>query len=188
MEVRGYIELLTTFGEKPLSRSVNVRYLVIDVVASCNVLIDRPCLNVLGAVVSTLHLAMKFPSTSGEIVTVRADQKEARMSYLASLKITRAIILTLEKAKSEPIAGRPEGTVNLVELDPWEDMTELRPQPMEPSEKVQLGSEPCRCTKIGTLKYTNLRESIVSLLKKNSHLFAWSASDMSGIDPDFLCH
>jgi len=36
---------------------------------------------------STLHLAMKFPSTAGDIVTVHVDQKIAHECYVASLKV-----------------------------------------------------------------------------------------------------
>ena len=40
-------------------------------------LIGRKTLNELGAIVSTLHLTMKFLTLTGEIITVKADQKQA---------------------------------------------------------------------------------------------------------------
>jgi len=60
---------------------------VVDVNTSYNALLGRPSLNKLGAIVSTPHLAMKFPSDRGSVATVYADQKTARECYVASLKL-----------------------------------------------------------------------------------------------------
>jgi len=78
VHARGYVDLLTTFGAGPVYRTLNVWYILIEADTSYNVLIGRRTLNQLGAIVSTLHMAMKFPAPDGTIVTVRADQKEAR--------------------------------------------------------------------------------------------------------------
>lgn len=74
METRGYVDLRTTFGQGKLSRSFIVRFLIIDADTSYLTLIGRKTLNKLGAiVVSTPHLKMKFPTLTGEIITVRVD-------------------------------------------------------------------------------------------------------------------
>jgi len=39
------------------------------------------------AIVSTPHLAMKFPSRTGDILMVHIDQKEARECYAESLQL-----------------------------------------------------------------------------------------------------
>jgi len=62
----GYIELYTTFDEGKTSKTIKIRYLVIDANTSYNILLGRPSINRLGAIMSTLHLAMKFPSVSGD--------------------------------------------------------------------------------------------------------------------------
>lgn len=54
---------------------------------SYNILLDRPSLNALGVIVSTPHLAMKFPSDTESIITAHADKRTTRESYLASLKL-----------------------------------------------------------------------------------------------------
>jgi len=69
---------MTTFGQGQLSRSFTIRYLIVDASTSYFTLIGRKTLNELGAIVSTLHLKMKFPTLTGEIVIVKADQKQAR--------------------------------------------------------------------------------------------------------------
>ena len=40
----------------------------------------------MGAIMSTPHLVMKFPSVSRDILTVHVDQKVARECYVASLR------------------------------------------------------------------------------------------------------
>ncbi|KRH32985.2 LOW QUALITY PROTEIN: hypothetical protein GLYMA_10G091500v4 [Glycine max] len=76
VETRGYIDLMTTFGK--LSRSFTITYLLVDANTSYFSLISRKTLNELGAIVSTPHLKMKFPTLTGGIVTIKADQKQAR--------------------------------------------------------------------------------------------------------------
>lgn len=53
-------------------------YLIVDANTSYFALIDRKTLNELGVIVSIPHLKMKFPTSTGEIVTVKTNQKRAR--------------------------------------------------------------------------------------------------------------
>ncbi|XP_025660953.1 uncharacterized protein [Arachis hypogaea] len=46
----------------------------------------RPSLNAFNAIVSTVHLCVKFLSQDNKVVTIHGDQKEARKCYNASLK------------------------------------------------------------------------------------------------------
>ena len=84
---KGYIELYTMFGLEGASKTLRIRYLVIDVNTSYNILLGRSSLNKLGAIVSTPHLVMKFPSLSGNILTIHVDQKIVRECYAESLRV-----------------------------------------------------------------------------------------------------
>jgi len=84
---KGYIELYTTFSEGKNTRTIKIRYLVIDANTSYNILLGRPSINRLMAIVSTPHLAMKFLSRTRDILTVHVDQKEARECYAESLRV-----------------------------------------------------------------------------------------------------
>ncbi|XP_068483118.1 uncharacterized protein [Phaseolus vulgaris] len=91
-DTRGYIDLDTKFGEgNECCKTIRVRYLLVDAKSSYNILLGRPSLNKLGAIVSTPHLAMKFPSDcksrSKNVVTLHSDQKTAKECYAASLRI-----------------------------------------------------------------------------------------------------
>jgi len=71
------VDLMTTFDQGKLSKSFIVRYLLVDADTSYFTLIDMKTLNELEATVSIPHLKMKFPTLIREIVTVKADQKQA---------------------------------------------------------------------------------------------------------------
>ena len=75
VETRDYVDLMTTFDQGQLSRSFIIRYLLVDANRSYFALIGRKTLNELGAIVSTPHLKMKFPTLTEETVTVKANQK-----------------------------------------------------------------------------------------------------------------
>jgi hypothetical protein len=86
---KGYVELAYAFGDGPVHRFVPVKFLVVDCLSSYNAILGRPTLNALGAAVSTLHLAMKFPGYQGEVITICGNKDEARECYKESLKISK---------------------------------------------------------------------------------------------------
>lgn len=65
VETRSYVNLMATFGQGKHLRSYIVRYLILDADTSYFAFIGRKMLNKLGAIVSTLHLKMKFPTLRG---------------------------------------------------------------------------------------------------------------------------
>jgi len=77
VSTRGYIDLHTVFQEASQTKTILIRFLVVDAPTSYNVLLGRPSLNTLGTVVSTPHLAMKFTSPLGDILTIHSDQRLA---------------------------------------------------------------------------------------------------------------
>ncbi|KAJ1398071.1 Aspartic peptidase domain superfamily [Sesbania bispinosa] len=81
VEVRGYVNLLTTFRDKGHEKVVWVKYLVINAPSSYNIIIGRATLNALGAIVSTVHLTMKYPLRNGAIEVIKADQEATRRCY-----------------------------------------------------------------------------------------------------------
>jgi len=86
VSIRDYIDLHTVFRDVAQTKTIPIRFVIVDAPTSYNVLLGRPSLNTLSAVVSTPHLAMKFPSPSGDILTIHGDQRLARECYMASLR------------------------------------------------------------------------------------------------------
>jgi len=88
VDTQGYIDLYTMSGEeKHLSGTIKIRYLKFKGNISYIILLGRHSLNIVQAIVSTLILAMKFSSTSGDIVTMHVDQKVARECFMVSLRV-----------------------------------------------------------------------------------------------------
>lgn len=88
VDTRWFIDLYTIFREKVgLSKTIKIRYLLVNANTSYNILLGRSSINRLKAIISTLHLAMKFPLMIGDIVTINVDHKVARECYIASLKV-----------------------------------------------------------------------------------------------------
>jgi len=108
-----------------------MRFLIVDAPKSYNVLLSRPSLNTLGIVVSTPHLAMKFSSPSGDILTIHGDQRLARECYMASLRPQLPILQTnhIERPPGSKIAlsgddldpkvGRDVRLEPVQETTPW---------------------------------------------------------------------
>jgi len=78
VEVRGNLELRTTFTDGVPSRTEKIRYLVVNAPSGYNLLLGRPMLKRLRAVASTRHMKMKLPNLGGKVITIKSDQKEAK--------------------------------------------------------------------------------------------------------------
>ncbi|XP_072077926.1 uncharacterized protein [Arachis hypogaea] len=68
--IKGYIWLKMTMGDTPLSRTIDVQYLIVDCPSPYNIILGRPALNIFRAVVSTLHLCVKFQAQERKIAIV----------------------------------------------------------------------------------------------------------------------
>ncbi|XP_057720216.1 uncharacterized protein LOC130934690 [Arachis stenosperma] len=117
--IMGHIWLKTTMGEIPMSKSIDIQYLILDCYSPYNIIIGRPALNIFRAMVSTLHLCVKFPVQENKIATVYADHQEARQCYNASLKLTQ----TKQEARTQVQAIHTSAdTATLADLDSREDL------------------------------------------------------------------
>jgi len=75
VEVRGHIELRTTFTDGKASRTTSIIYLIVNAPSAYNILLGRPALNRIGAIASTRHMKMKLPSLERTVITIKSDQK-----------------------------------------------------------------------------------------------------------------
>ncbi|XP_072087342.1 uncharacterized protein [Arachis hypogaea] len=180
VSVSGYIWLRTTIGEPPNSKTLDIQFLVVDCPSPYNIILGRPSLNAFGAIVSTVHLCVKFSLQGNTVGTVYADHKEARQCYNASLK-------TVKKEETPRIhtVYNSEHIPTLAELDPRND--DSRPTPTDDLEQVKIGYDE-KFTNIGSAFIAGRRTDLITMLQDNADLFAWTPADMPGIDPNFICH
>ncbi|XP_027927842.1 uncharacterized protein LOC114184730 [Vigna unguiculata] len=177
VDTRGYLDLRTRIGSRKDGREVRVRFLLVEANTSYNVLLGTPCLNAFGAIVSTLHLAMKFPSDKGTICTVHADQQIARQCYAAGLRIT---------SYSHP-RKQHRSEVAMTDLDPRTN-TKDQLQPEGETKEIPIGKHPGQVTKIGGALKPEEEELLRAVILENKDLFAWSSADMPGVHPDVMSH
>ncbi|XP_072084610.1 uncharacterized protein [Arachis hypogaea] len=168
----------------PLSKTIDVQYLIVDCPNPYNIILGRPALNNFRVVVSTLHLCVKFQVQNNKIATVHLDHQQARQCYNASLKKTSITQRTDQETKAIHTTGE---VLSLAELDPREDFQE-RPQPTDKLQKIPLTTKAEQLTYIGRALEGEERSKLIRVLQDNADLFAWTPADMPGIDPNVICH
>ncbi|XP_025684741.1 uncharacterized protein [Arachis hypogaea] len=177
--IKGYIWLRTTMGNNPLSRTLDIQYLIVDCPSPYNIILGRPMFR---AVVSTYHLCVKFQAQDNKIATIHSDRQQARQCYNSSLKRSDT---SHKQNEVQSIHGTE--VLSLAELDPRGD-TQERPQPADELHKIQLTQVSGQVTYIGQALKGQQRSELIKLLQDNADLFAWTPADMPGISPDIICH
>ncbi|RDX79706.1 hypothetical protein CR513_39847, partial [Mucuna pruriens] len=175
--VKGVIELETVFGENSGAKSIPVLYTVLDVEASYNIIMGRPALNRLGAVVSTLHLCMKLP-VEGRVGSVWANSHLPKRCFEDNLKV----------GSQPPQPAHPAINVLDLNLDPRCKYEHERSHLAEDLKEIQVGLFTAHMTKIGVALGREEEVCLTHFLKDNNDVFAWTTDNMLGIDPKFMCH
>ncbi|XP_058202884.1 uncharacterized protein LOC131317343 [Rhododendron vialii] len=163
------IALPVTMGEEGRQITCMIDFIVVDFPSAYNAILGRTSLNKIGAIISTYHLMIKFPTSEG-IGCVRGDKKAARECYITSL---RGANITM---KIESLDTRDEE-----KLQHGEPVEELIEEPLEPGQQE-------RTIRIGMRLSTAARAELLQFLKKNKEVFAWSHEDIPGIDPRVISH
>nr|KYP55822.1 Transposon Ty3-I Gag-Pol polyprotein [Cajanus cajan] len=127
---------------------------------------------------------MKFPRSSGKIISIRENQKKARQCYAESL----TVLPSEERHKSDPPTVAHITKVDITDLDPRTESYDKRPSPIDELDDLQVDKIPGQCTKISRQLNLEIRQQLEAEISKNADLFAWSKADMLGIDADFICH
>ncbi|XP_057432548.1 uncharacterized protein LOC130725323 [Lotus japonicus] len=181
--VRGYVELNTVFGEGKNAESFSIKFLVVKCTSPYNVLIGRPSLNRLGAIISTRHLTAKYPLSKGGVGILKADQMVARKCYSESFK--QYGHLGKKAVKEGHRVYEVEVEKAEVSLDPRDGFLDPKMTSEEETKAIDIGE---RSLKVGVNLTASQEDRLVKLLSQNMDLFAWTAKDLLGIDPEFICH
>jgi len=118
-------------------------------------------------------MKMKLPSLEGAMITMKSDKKEAKRCYENNLKTKRGVC----SVTTQPC--REEGVTRL------EIARERRPEPAKEVLEMEIGGKKF---KLGRSLGQEAQDHIAEVIARHMDSFAWSASDMPGIDLDFLCH
>ncbi|XP_074378433.1 uncharacterized protein LOC141719975 [Apium graveolens] len=169
--VEGIIKLPTTIGQEPRQTTQMLDLVVVKASSTYNAIMGRTWIHAFKAVPSSYHSFMKFLTRDG-IGEERGDQKMARSCYVASLR-------------ADGVGGQ---VLPIEDMDVREN-DEKRGKPAEDLVSIPLDPKyPERMTFIGATLEEPLRGKLVKFLQENSDVFAWSAADMPGIDPELITH
>ena len=148
-----------------------LNFLVVKAMTSYNAILGRTWMNAFQAVASTYHLKIKFPAKNG-IGMEKGDQKLARSCYIAALRV-------------DEVGGQ---VLPIEDMDVREDEERLG-KPAEDLIPVPLDLEdPTKVTYISASLQGPLKENLTRFLQENNDVFAWTAADMLGIDPQLIKH
>ncbi|XP_072076839.1 uncharacterized protein [Arachis hypogaea] len=177
----GSVWLQTTLGEHPLSKTCDIQYLVVDCFSPYNIILGRPFLNKFGAIVSTVHLCVKFPLQDDHVVTIHGDHKEARQCYNIGMKFQNYLKQQVNNV------DLTNNSSTLADLDPRTDFRE-RPTSSDDLQKVYFNNDPNKFTFVGKSMSKEELNAITTFLHEQAYLFAWKPSDMPSIDPHIISH
>ncbi|XP_073128031.1 uncharacterized protein [Henckelia pumila] len=148
-------------------------FTVVDAPSSFNGILGRPALSDFRAVASTYHQKLKFPS-GREVGVVRGDQKAARLCYVNEVKIDA-------KKKRKEVGMVSVGRTSRVLGQKVLLMSE------EGHEKVEL-SPGAQIVKLAADLGPSVKQRLVDSLKKNKNVFAWSVSELTGVNAEIMVH
>ncbi|GAU45421.1 hypothetical protein TSUD_182900 [Trifolium subterraneum] len=202
----GYVDLIVTFDENKAMKSVKVKFLVFDCPSLYNCIIGRPTLAELFAVSSTIHLKLKYYTKDGQVATINGDIEAARRCFEAASKNLNSVVTPKKKKEETKLPGvNSISTEDAVELDARTSKKErkqekkaikddllikenYRPIPDGEFELLPLGEDLTKGVKIGADLPDLVKRQLKACLRENAELFAWSAAEMPGIDPEVACH
>jgi hypothetical protein len=158
---------------------------VVNTPFAYNVILVRKTLNAIGAIIAPAFLKMKFPTSYG-IGEEYGHQLMARTYYAMSIK-NKSSISRKDKASVTSKEAYEIRSGKEISLEP-KDSAESKGT-IEPDDEVEeLVIAEGKKLNVGKALIGQVREELTQFLIKNFDMFAWSASDMPGIDRQIAEH
>ncbi|KAL0400437.1 UNVERIFIED_CONTAM: hypothetical protein Slati_4073600 [Sesamum latifolium] len=98
---RGMIWLPLTLGTSPLRKTCLLKFLVVDIPSTYNLILGRPTLNAFRAIISTYHMKIKFLVVGG-VGEAPTDILQARKCYIEAIKRGKKRILEEASGEENP--------------------------------------------------------------------------------------
>ncbi|CAL2230025.1 unnamed protein product [Prunus armeniaca] len=170
--------------------------MVIDEVSPYNGILGRPWISKINAITSATHQKIRYPIPWGGIGQINSDQAMARKCSAQGLKkckqtqflpVNQADLKGVEQAdeKANPQSKNQDQVEGIrPEVYPeegWKSEEDVELVPLDPN-------KPERTSRIGSRLSQEEKAELVAFLQNNKDVFAWSPSDMPGIDPHIICH
>ncbi|GJW73825.1 reverse transcriptase domain-containing protein [Tanacetum coccineum] len=196
----GVIDLEVTMGECERTRTVIMEFAVVKSPSPYNALLGRTGMRSLGAVASTIHSMMKFPTSNGiaTISTTRETLRECRQIEEAQDLSRHARVTDPTPMQTSSEVANPRVSLAPVETrsrrpgkEPMQlDDMEGRRQPDKGRKPPKSGTEEKivvndnyleQLVTIGGGLSAECKHALIHTLRKNVDIFAWTPADMTGI-------
>lgn len=157
------------------TKTLQIEFLVINTPSPYNTILGCPWIHQMEAVPSTYHQLIRFPTEHG-VEQISRDQVVSKHCFMAALKAKQLynqvqIVEMAEQPVLEDVGGAPEEKI------------------VEDLEKVLVKEDDLeKYFLIGTSLGADEKLQLLELLRENMEVFAWSAYDTPGLDPEFACY
>ncbi|CAL8083178.1 unnamed protein product [Prunus armeniaca] len=161
-------------------------FMVINEVSPYNGILGRPWIGMINAITSTTHQKIRYPIPGGGVGQINSDQAMARKCSAQGLKKSKqAQFLPVSQADLKEQSKRQDQVEEIhPEVYPeegWKPEEDIELIPLDPD-------QPDKKARIGSRLSPDEKVELTTFLQNNKDMFAWSPSDMPGIDPNIICH
>jgi hypothetical protein len=180
IEPVGSISLPISFGSISNTRTEYITFNVVNMSYPYNAIFERGLLNTFEATLHSLYLCLKVPASMG-VITIHGSQKDARnIEQGFALGHRNMNCLQDERVEngSNTAKGMNEGTFTGRPIEPE---CESRKVPLDPR-------VPDKAMMISQDLSSNEEAELLSFLDRNSDVFAWQTSDLTGVSRDIIEH
>ncbi|XP_057517953.1 uncharacterized protein LOC130798872 [Amaranthus tricolor] len=175
----GTIILPVRMGERSESRTLPIRFTVVDLTFPYNAIMGLPLINKIKAAIFPHQLLLQFERDDGKVGILKGDQITARQCLINTLK--RGHSATPAKRERE---DQDAPAVMSVYME--NPSTHERPRPIERYEAVDMFEG--KQLKIGKDIPGTIKKEIVATIAEFRDVFAFSTEEMSGIPTSVMCH
>ncbi|XP_028101961.1 uncharacterized protein LOC114301233 [Camellia sinensis] len=154
-----------------------VKFWVLKVPPTYNLILGRGWLHAMQAVASTYHQVLRFSTPTGQIEEVRGDQVMAKQCFVAvnGSRAAKGFVQMIEGPEGKEVL---EDMGRKAEEKSVEDLVKMRVDENDPNKFFFLGSSLSSAE----------RHEYVDFLISNMEAFAWTPYDTPGVDPSFIFH
>ncbi|KAJ8435892.1 hypothetical protein Cgig2_010925 [Carnegiea gigantea] len=194
----GIIRLPLLFRDKWKSKNLEVDFLVVDVPTAYNIILERPTLLTVKAVIAPYLLQLQFEVDDGSMGTMHGDQHTARECYLVrkcplmewtSERGSDGSLMTGKKPQTEPLPPSPVVEALVIHTTPSVGPNRPHPEAVESTEQVPLEEDyPDRTAQIGREIKADTCDSLISLLREYQDAFVFGLEETPSIDSTVMEH